>query len=108
MSTWVLQGLHESIRKTKRKGLRLAKDGHRAQRLLRIKAQKKRFTELEAEDRDRSKEESKKSKGKFVKPTNSNASSFKSPPKSTQRSYMNSSTASSGNRGGDILNSSAS
>jgi hypothetical protein len=81
MPTWVVQGLPESIRKTKRKGLRLAKDCLRAQRLERIKAQKKRFTELEAEERDRGKEESKKSKGKFLKSTNE--SSFKSPLKST-------------------------
>ncbi len=44
MPTWVVQGLPESIMKTKRKGLRLAKDSLRAQRLERIKAQKKRFT----------------------------------------------------------------
>jgi hypothetical protein len=81
MPTWVVQGLPESIRKTKRKDLRLAKDGLRAQRLERIKAQKKRFTELEAEERDRGKEESKKSKGKFLKSTNE--SFFKSPLKST-------------------------
>ena len=82
MPTWVLHhGLPESIRKTKRKGLSLANDGLRLQSLERIKAQKKRFTELEAEERDRGKEESKKSKGKFVKSTNE--SFFKSPLKAT-------------------------
>ena len=43
MPTLALQGLPESIRKTKHKGLRVAKDSTRAQRLERIKAQKKRF-----------------------------------------------------------------
>ena len=106
MPTWALQGLPESIRKTKRKGLRVAKDGLRAQRLERFREQRKKYAELEAEELDRGKEEKKKSKGKTLKATNE--SSFKSPAKATQRSLMNSSIASSGNRGGDLFNSSAS
>ena len=106
MPTWALQGLPESIRKTKRKGLRVAKDGLRAQRLERFREQRKKYAELEAEELDRGKEEKKKSKGKTLKATNE--SSFKSPAKATQRSLMNSSMTSSGNRGGDLFSSSAS
>ena len=77
-----------------------------AQWLERIKAQKKRLTEFEAEKKDKVKEDSIKSKGKFVK--SKHESFFKSPLKATQRSYMNSTIASNGIKGCEIFNSSAS
>ena len=80
------------MRKTKRKGLRAAKDGLRAQRLERFNAQRKKYEEMEIKERNKGKEESKKSKGKVLKVTNE--SMFKSPTKSKSNiaSLLNSST----------------
>ena len=51
------------MRKTKRKGLRAAKDGLRAQQLERFNSQRKKYEEMEIKERNKGKEESKKSKG---------------------------------------------
>ena len=87
------------MRKTKRKGLRAAKDGLRAQRLERFNSQRKKYEEMDIKERNKGKEESKKSKGKVLKV--SNESMFKSPTKSKSNiaSLLNSST-------GDVFNTS--
>ena len=87
------------MRKTKRKGLRAAKDGLRAQRLERFNLQRKKYEEMEIKELNKGKEESKKSKGKVLKV--SNESIFKTPTKSKSdlASLLNSST-------GDVFNTS--
>ena len=87
------------MRKTKRKGLRAAKDGLRAQCLERFNTQRKKYEEMEIKELNKGKEESKKSKGKVLKVTNKSV--FKSPTKSKSNlaSLLNSST-------GDVFNTS--
>ena len=52
--------------KTKRKDVRVAKDGLRAQRLERFNSQRNKYEEMEIKERNKGKEESKKSKGKVL------------------------------------------
>jgi len=107
MPTWVLEGLPQSIRKTKRKGLRAAKDGLRTQRVERYKQMKKKYSDAQLEEEVKE-DEKKQSMSKTLKAIAKG--SFKSPDKqASNRSLLGmSSTASSGNKGGDLFNTSAS
>ena len=73
-----LKDLPKSVRKSRRKGLRLAKDGIAGQRLARLKMVKKELENRILDEEE--KKESSKSKKVPIR-TSTNESMFKSPPK---------------------------
>ena len=92
-----LKGLPNSVRKSRRKGLSLAKDGIAGQRLARLKMVRKELENRILDEEE--KKESSKTKKTSIR-SSTNESMFKSPPKKSQGGQM--SQTSSSNRPGSL------